>query len=99
MTFLATNLQVLRKHYKRTQQAVADDLRISRSSLSSYELGTLEPPAVLLITMATHYGITVDRLLKHDLRTLSQYYMGQLERGEDKLFYLPACIHPVNPPK
>lgn len=49
--------------------------------------------------MATHYGITVDRLLKHDLRTLSQYYMGQLERGEDKLFYLPACIHPVNPPK
>lgn len=36
MTFLATNLQVLRKHYKRTQQAVADDLQISRSSLSGY---------------------------------------------------------------
>lgn len=99
MTYLASNLKVLRKHNKRSQASVAEDLRLSRSVLSGHELGTAEPNAVKLIAMATYYRITVDRLLKHDLRTLSQYYMGQLERGEDKLFYLPACIHPVNPPK
>lgn len=97
MTYLATNLRLLRKHRKQTCDTIASALGMPRSTLNSYELGTVEPDAVRLIALATYYRLSVDRLLKQDLRTLSEFYLGQVSRGVDKLYFLPGNLNPVNP--
>lgn len=97
MSFLATNLKHLRKYRKQSCATVANALHMPRSTLASYECGQVQPDIPRLIALATYYRITVDRLIKQDLRTLSVFYLGQLERGYDKLFFLPGAILPVNP--
>lgn len=58
-------------------------MEIKRSSLSGYENGAAEPNFDTLVRFSEYFNITIDKLLKHDLRKLSESQLSELERGFD----------------
>lgn len=57
-----TKLRALRQKRKKTQQQVADDLEITKSSLAMYERDERVPRDEVKIRIARYYGETVDAL-------------------------------------
>jgi phage repressor protein C with HTH and peptisase S24 domain len=68
-TFFSQNLQYLRKSLegKVSQEKMADELDIKKSTLSSYESGRAEPRYSDLLRLATYFKVSVDDLLTKDL--------------------------------
>ena len=64
---LADNLKYLRKQRNRSQQQVANDLDIPRTTLGDYERGHTEPSIETLARMASYFDISIDELLLSDL--------------------------------
>ncbi|CUQ30600.1 helix-turn-helix domain-containing protein [Clostridium baratii] len=60
---LAKNIKALRAKHNLTQSELAEKLKITRQSLSSYEKGTREPDITLLIEMANCFNCSVDFLI------------------------------------
>lgn len=77
------NIQLLRKRRKISQEDLAKELEIKRSSLSGYELGNTEPNFETLLKFSDFFKISIDKLLKLDLKTVSEVYLSQLEQGID----------------
>ena len=78
-----TNIKLLRKRRKRTQDEVAQALNMKRSTLSGYENEVSQPTVQALIAFSKYYGIAIDTLLHIDLSQLSENQFSQLERGGD----------------
>ncbi len=81
--YFGSNIKLLRKRRKRSQEDVAQELNIKRSSLSGYELGTSEPNFETLLAFSGYFKISTDKLLKLELARVSEMYMSQLEKGFD----------------
>jgi transcriptional regulator with XRE-family HTH domain len=81
--FFGSNIQFLRKRRKISQEELAGELEIKRSSLSGYELGNSEPNFQTLLQFSDYFKISLDKLLKLDLRKVSELYLAQLEQGVD----------------
>lgn len=64
---LSANLKYLRKSVGRSQEEVAVDLGIKRTTLSGYENGSAEPNAENLIRLADYYNVKIDQLLRDDI--------------------------------
>ena len=64
---LADNLKYLRKQKKRSQQRVADDLDIPRTTLGDYERGHTEPNIETLSRMASYFDVSIDELIRSEL--------------------------------
>lgn len=58
----ANNLRRARESAKMTQQEAADKLNISRSNITKYEIGTLEPNIETIGLIAELYGVSTDWL-------------------------------------
>ncbi|MCU0431363.1 MAG: LexA family transcriptional regulator [Cytophagaceae bacterium] len=63
----AGNLRHLRSLKKKSQEQLAEDLKLTRSRISSYEEGRSEPPIDILIALSDYFEIPVDVLLRNDL--------------------------------
>ena len=59
-------LRMLRKQARLTQQAVADELRVHRTTYTRYEAGAVAPDQQGLVQLAEMFGVTVDYLLGRD---------------------------------
>jgi len=81
--FFSSNLKLLRKRRKRTQDDVAFTTRIKRPTLSGYENSGVMPSVENLLVLSDYFGIAADTLLRIDLAKLSEYQLSQLERGSD----------------
>jgi transcriptional regulator with XRE-family HTH domain len=81
--FFSSNLKLLRRRRKRTQDEVAQSLNMKRSTLSGYENEVSQPTVQALIAFSKYYGIAIDTLLHIDLYQLSENQLSQLERGGD----------------
>lgn len=81
--YFNTNIKLLRKRRKRTQDEVALALNMKRSTLSGYENEVSQPTVAALVAFSKYYGIAIDTLLQVDLRQLSENQFSQLERGGD----------------
>ena len=81
--FLTGNLKLLRKRKGRTQDDVAFELGIIRSTLSGYENEVAEPGLEMLMAFSHYYKMAADTLLKVDLTALSESQLIQLEMGAD----------------
>jgi transcriptional regulator with XRE-family HTH domain len=81
--FFATNIQLLRKRKKRSQQDIAGALGIKRSTLSAYELGAAEPNLETLVRFSRFFKISVDKLLLLDMPRMSEMFLSDLEKGYD----------------
>jgi len=78
-----SNIKLLRKRKKRTQDEVAAELQMKRSTLSGYENRVAQPGLDVLLLFSDYYNIAIDTLLKVDLSKLSETQIRQLEQGED----------------
>lgn len=57
-----TNIKRARESSKMTQQQVADVLNTSRSNITKYEIGTLEPNLETIGLLAELYDVSTDWL-------------------------------------
>ncbi len=60
----ADNLQYLRKKNKITQEELADELGVSRQSVSKWETGEAYPETEKLILLSDKFGVTLDELIR-----------------------------------
>lgn len=79
--FLKTNLVLLRKRRKRTQEEVAFVLGLNRSTLNGYEHGVGQPNVERLIALAEYYRVSIDDLVRTDLRKLPESRLLGLDGG------------------
>ena len=81
--YFDSNIKLLRKRKRLTQDEAAAQLRIKRSTLSGYENRVAQPGLDVLFLFSDYYKIAIDTLLKVDLSKLSETQLRQLEHGED----------------
>ncbi|MFY8034138.1 MAG: helix-turn-helix domain-containing protein, partial [Flexibacteraceae bacterium] len=81
--FFADNIKLLRKRKGRTQDEVAVNLNMKRSTLSGYENGIAQPNMDALIAFSNFYKMSVDTLIKQDLSKVSQKQLLEMEMGND----------------
>lgn len=67
MNKFAKNLSFLRKQKNLSQEALADELKISRSRIGSYEESRSEPPIEMLIRFSVFFELPIDVMVKNDL--------------------------------
>lgn len=79
----SSNIKLLRKRRRRTQDDVAVALHMKRSTLSGYENEVAQPSIDALVAFSKYYCVSVDTLVKVDLTKLSESELSQLERGYD----------------
>ncbi|MEM7163691.1 MAG: helix-turn-helix domain-containing protein, partial [Bacteroidota bacterium] len=77
------NIKLLRQRRKRSQEDVASSLDIKRTSLSGYENGSVEPPYKVLVKLSNYYKVSIDKLVKYDLSSISEMQLSELEKGFD----------------
>lgn len=65
--FLASNIKYLRNKKNLSQQALADEIDISRSKLVSYEDSRAEPSISTLIMVSNYFKLPIDTLVKHNI--------------------------------
>lgn len=66
--YLAQNIKYLREHKCEMQKDIADLLSVSKQTASVYEKGEIEPDIAKLIMLADHFEVTIDDLIRKDLR-------------------------------
>lgn len=80
--FFAENLKFLRTRRKISQLDLAHSLEITRTTLAGYEK-KVQPPFPVLIRMAEHFNISLDALVRYNLKELSEFQLRQIEKGFD----------------
>ena len=65
---LAQRLRDLRETKKLSQEVIATRIGVTKSTISSYETGTISPTLENLTKLAGVYGVTTDYLLGRDNR-------------------------------
>ncbi len=78
------NIKILRQRKNRTQDIIAGELNVSRSTVNSYENGSIKNPTLdALMMFSKYYKVSIDTLVKIDLSKLSEFQLSELERGND----------------
>lgn len=60
------NLKLLRNKNKLTQAELGKILNLSRSTISNYEAGKMQPSIETIIEISKYFKITIDSLLKDE---------------------------------
>ena len=66
MNYLSNNIKHIRNLKGLTQEQFAEDLKVSRSRISSYEENRAIPPIDFLIILSEYFKIPIDILIKND---------------------------------
>ncbi|WP_418123820.1 XRE family transcriptional regulator [Chryseobacterium sp. PTM-20240506] len=89
MSILAENIRYLRYQLKLSQQAVADELLITRGRYAKYEDGASQPPIELLIKMSRYYRVSIDLMVTIDLK---KYPLNDIINLPDNRIVLPVVV-------
>ncbi len=82
--YFNSNIKILRQRRNRTQDLVATELGISRSTLNSYENGSIKNPTLeALMGFTKYFKVSIDTLVKVDMSKLSGFQLSELEKGND----------------
>jgi len=81
--FFGSNIKILRKRRRLSQEHVAEQLGVKRTSLSGYENGSVQPPFEVLIKVSEYFKVSIDKLVKYDFATVPESQLSQLEKGYD----------------
>lgn len=65
---VSTNIKYLRKKNNDLQEDVGKIIGKAPNTVSQYENGVLEPSAIDVIKISNHYGVSLDDMMKKDLR-------------------------------
>ena len=70
------NIKILRQRKNRTQDIIAGELNVSRSTVNSYENGSIKNPTLdALMMFSKYYKVSIDTLVKIDLSKLSEFQL------------------------
>lgn len=83
MIYFNSNIKLLRKRRKRTQNDVAAALDVKRTTVNALENSISQPTVVLLQSFSKYFGIAIDTLINTDLRKLSESQFTDLQNGFD----------------
>jgi transcriptional regulator with XRE-family HTH domain len=72
MSIISQNLKYLRRLNGLTQEQLARHLGIKRPSVGAYEEARAHPPYDVLTSLSKKFGVTVDQLIKTDLRRVRE---------------------------
>ena len=82
--YLGNNIKVLRNRKGLSQEALAAELDIKRTTLNNYEnTSVLNPTLELLLKIAGFFNVSMDVLIKIDLEKFSERKFEELEKGND----------------
>src|SRR5258705_10748774 len=82
--YFNNNIKLLRARRNRTQDIVSNELGVSRSTLNSYENGSIKNPTLdALMLFSKYFKVSIDTLVKVDMSKLSEHQVADLERGND----------------
>jgi transcriptional regulator with XRE-family HTH domain len=82
--YFSTNIRFLRQRQEVTQDVMANGIGISRSTLNSYENGSIKNPTLeALVNFSDYFKISIDTLIKVDISRLSKHMLTELESGRD----------------
>lgn len=62
------NIKYLRRKNGRSQQELADIIKVSRTSLGDYERGRTEPDIKTLIMISDYFSVSIDDMVRKDLQ-------------------------------
>jgi transcriptional regulator with XRE-family HTH domain len=79
--YFGSNIKVLRNRSKRSQEEVAQDLGLTRSTYSGYENGVAQPNLDMLVRLSEYYKVSSDDLIKKDLKSFSESEMSIIDKG------------------
>ncbi len=79
----SSNIKLLRKRRGLTQEEIAAALKMKRPTLSGYENNVAQPGMQQMIAISDYFGISVDTLIRVNLKKLKQNQLRQLENGYD----------------
>ena len=82
--YLATNLKYLREQKGEKQRDLAEFMGITRNAYGFWETGYRTPDLEKVITLADHFCVTVDNLLRKDLRPPRPMYAKNLKYLREK---------------
>ena len=66
--FLNTNIKYLRKKNKESQEKLGNVINKKDATIGNYEKGIRNPDYIDLYYIAKHYNVSIDDLVKKDLR-------------------------------
>lgn len=93
MSQIAHNIKHLRELKKLSQEALAENLNITRARLGAYEESRNEPPIEILIKLSEYFHVAIDALLKTDLRKTDLQSL--LKIGNNRLLF-PILVDKEN---
>ncbi len=78
---IGSNLKLLRKRIKKSQEEVAQELNLTRSTYSGYENGVAQPNLEGLIAFSEFYKVSIDSLVKKDFSKFSDAEWLRIDQG------------------
>ncbi len=93
MSKIAYNIKHLRELKKLSQEALAENLNITRARLGAYEESRNEPPIEILIQLSEYFHVAIDALVKTDLRKTDLQSL--LKIGNNRLLF-PVLVDKEN---
>lgn len=83
MNYFSNNIKLLRTRKGRTQNDLAAELEIKRTTVNALENSISQPTVVQLQTFSKYFGIAIDTLINVDLKRLSESQFTDLQNGFD----------------
>ncbi|WP_321997792.1 LexA family transcriptional regulator [Draconibacterium orientale] len=83
MNYFGKNIKLLRKRKKRTQNEVAVELELKRTSVNALENEISQPTVSHLQAFSKYFGIAIDTLINVDMQQLSESQFADLQNGFD----------------
>ncbi len=83
MNYFGSNIKLLRNRKKRTQNEVATELEIKRTTVNALENSISQPTVLHLQSFSKYFGIAIDTLINIDLNQLSESQFTELKNGFD----------------
>lgn len=85
MDFLSSNIKILRREYNYTQASLAELLGVKPQQVGNYEVGKSNVTVDILLKLSNIFGITTDKLCKHDLNSKEQVLQISNTKDERKV--------------
>lgn len=80
---IGSNLKLLRNRLKKSQEEVANELELTRSSYSGYENSVAQPNIDVLMLLSNYYKVSIDDLIKKDFESFSESDWSKIDSGVD----------------
>ncbi|MCE2743849.1 MAG: helix-turn-helix domain-containing protein [Fluviicola sp.] len=78
---VGNNLKILRKRLKKSQEEVAQDLKLSRSTYSGYENGVAQPNIENLVAFSDYFKVSIDELLRKNFEDFTENELERMDKG------------------